>query len=140
MRKRVCNSLTDDVGSDCDGDESLVRMEGSSVRLQRPHAAPHMAKIQVLQRRPLHESRSETTSPHSDPGRAFEETRNCAFCCCCYCLRDYRSEKNCVESREGGIVRSRNGVKLGTTLACRSDGDQRRRGRSEVILIFFGVK
>lgn len=46
--------LTDDVGSDGDGDKSLVRMKGSGVRLKRPYAEAYVAEIQMLQCRPLH--------------------------------------------------------------------------------------
>lgn len=40
--------LTDDVGSDSDGNECLVRMEGSSMRLIRYDATSYVTEIKML--------------------------------------------------------------------------------------------
>lgn len=46
--------LTDDEGSDGDGDECLMRMKGSSMWLHLSDATPNVAQFKMLQRRPLH--------------------------------------------------------------------------------------
>jgi len=54
MERVIEQFLTNDEGSDGDGNECLMRMKGSSMWLQRSDATTNVAQVKVLQCRPLH--------------------------------------------------------------------------------------
>jgi len=54
IQTREGELLTDYEGSNGDGNECLVRMEGSCMWLQRSHATTNVAQVKVLQCPPLH--------------------------------------------------------------------------------------